>query len=637
MDYPRELKLSPEREEALKLYLDQELITHTAERGNWVDDLKRWQADYWATPSQKEATFPFKGAANVVIPLSAIAVEATHARSMTQLFALEQFNSVRMSDPRYPDGTEYDLEKAINWELLKGCDIYKFADSTLLENRKLGSCVGKVSYEKIIKTAVREVDGKEVDFDIVTKQGPQTNSIPVANFLMPFTASDPQSAPWVGEEHLCNPYQLQEYIDSGYFRKDVYDKLNGYFGNGQQLSSTPYTQFVRDIQNQNPIQWPREIGWTEIWLCFDIDGYEQMDNMGGQNTLMFYPGKKREIVVHYHRPSRTFFSIRYNWFSDLHRPYRIGRYQTMENRWAGIGIGKMNEQFQEIVTVGERQRIDNATLANMRMFKAKQGSGIGPQEPLFPGKIFLVDDMDDFAAIEGGSEVFPSSYNNSQQNIVFSQQRTSVNELTLGMPQVGTPGTATGDLTRVQESNRKFDYFIKNEKRFLQEISMDVLCVQSQFGFRDARIFDTLTNGQVVKQILQSDPNDLRAELIFELFIVGQNNNELVERANWTQYAQMLTQYYTQMVQLAQMTQNPQLIALVMGYGMKAGTEAMRQISEGYNIRGVERLLLPQSLIQTLMGVSNGSQNVQNGGAGNRPPQSVGQGEGVGNSLALVR
>jgi hypothetical protein len=274
----------------------------------------------------------------------------------------------------------------------------------------------------------------------------------------------------------------------------------------------------------------------------------------------------------------------------------------------------------------------------MRMFKAKQGSGIGPNEPMFPGKIWFLDEMEDFEALEGGSEVYPSSYNDEQSLIVYSQQRTGVNELTLGMPQSGTPGTATGDMTRVQEYTRKFDYTFKNSKRFIKAIVIDLLCNQSQFGFRDRRYFDTLgPNGQIIEAMLKMDPTDIRSELFFTVDIVGQDKNNLVERNNWTQYAGMLTQYYTQMFQMAQMTQNPQLISVIMGYAMAAGTEAMKQISEGFNIRGIERVLLPQQLIQILMGLGkqgglSGPPQLQSGGQGDNSSPTTSQGTGMGSS-----
>jgi hypothetical protein len=99
MPYPREIYLDEYTEERLRSYLDEELTNHYGERGNYIDDLLRAQASYWAEPDRAEVLFPFRGASNIVIPLNAIAVEAIHARTMTTLFGIPQFVSVKATDP----------------------------------------------------------------------------------------------------------------------------------------------------------------------------------------------------------------------------------------------------------------------------------------------------------------------------------------------------------------------------------------------------------------------------------------------------------------------------------------------------------------------------------------------------------
>lgn len=585
MDYPRELNLSEDIKQALISYLNTEIQNHEAERSPWVSDLKQWQEDYWAEAKKNTNDFPFKGASNLTIPLTAIAVEAIHARTMTKMFGLPQFTSIQALPPF--DVATGAIEKSIDHILLKDVDIYAFADSTLLENKKLGSCVGKVGYEKIVKKAVRIEGDSEREFLVVTKQGAVADPVPLARFLMPLTCTDPQMAPWCGEEHQENPYRIKILTDSGFFKKEVWDDLQQWIGSSQQGSSAEYTDKVRELQSQQPIQWPSEISWHEIWLSFDVDG----------------DGREEEIVVHYHKPSQTIWSVRYNWWHDLRRPYRTGKYLSMEHRWAGIGIAKQNEQFQREVTIQHRQRIDNATLANIRMFKIKNGIGYGPGEPIFPGKIWLVDDMEDIGDVQLG-EIYPSAYNNEQQAVLYSQQRTGVNEATLGMPSSGTPDTATGVAAKAQESQHKFDYTYGNEKRFLTEICMDVLCATAQFGMKDARVIDYLSgaNAPLVKQFLMSDPAMLRNQIILDFQLAGQKSNNMLDRNNFTQLAQTTQQYYTGMIQLAQMLGQPQLMQVIAQKGMIAATEAFKQILESFDVRSVDRWIIQELLNSPIMG-----------------------------------
>lgn len=608
MDYPREIYLDQDTEQKLMSYLDQEILNNQAERASFVQELAAWQTDYFAKPTTEVKTFPFVGAANIVIPLSAISVESIHAKTMTTLFALDQFASIKTPD-QFGD-IDNELTQFTDHTLLKDVNMYDFCNNTLLESLKFGACVGKSGYERIIKRAVKQVGDEEHEFDIITSQGPTAEPVPLANFLMPYSAMDPQKSPWVGEEHLQPAYQVKVLSESGFFRKDTYENLLNWILQNQQttLGSAPYTIQLENLQNQTPV-YPKSIGWYEIWMAWDVDG----------------SGKSKEIVVHYHRLARKIMSCRYNWREDLSRPYRIGPYFPVENRWLGLGACKMNEQFQREITVQHRQRLDNATLANMRMIKINKLAGYGAGEPVFPGKIWLVDSKDDIDTMQMG-EIYPSSYNNETATLQYQQQRLGVNELNLGMPSVGTPGTASSDMSRLQEGSRKFDFQFKNQKTFVQQISKDVMLMGAQFGWRDNQIFDYIPNGQLVQAFFKQPISLLRNEIVFQLSLAGQNQNKLLDRAAWTQLAGIFQQYYTGMFQLAQMSGQPQVAQALVPYAMSAGTEAMKKILESFDINNIDRLLLTRLILQ----------NVQNPGPAlpSGDPQSQGaiQGQPIPNN-----
>lgn len=93
--WPRMLELSDEVKTRLTLFLDHEISLAYQERDLLVLDWIQWQKDYWAKPAQKVKNFPFRRAANIVIPMTAIAVEAIYARLLTTLFSAKPFFSIR--------------------------------------------------------------------------------------------------------------------------------------------------------------------------------------------------------------------------------------------------------------------------------------------------------------------------------------------------------------------------------------------------------------------------------------------------------------------------------------------------------------------------------------------------------------
>jgi hypothetical protein len=582
-DYPRQLNLDDETKERLRSYLDEELLNHDAERSVFIDELIAWQEDYWAKPSEEEVTFPYKGAANLIIPLTAIAVEAVHARTMTTLFALEQFVSVKAMSDEFSEVAQ-PFEQFLDHELIHSMNIRERINDPLLELEKFGTGVGKSGYEKIIRTAVRtNALGEDEEFKVVTKQGATIDGVSLSRFLLPFYARTAQDAPWCGEQHSQTPYYVRGLAEAGMFYKDTLEKLEPWL-NATANQDSPFSErkFERnqeELENRKPV-WPKRLDWVEIWLAFDVDN----------------SGVEKEIVVHYHRESHTFMSIRYNWHNDLHRPYRKGNYIPVEYRWTGVGICKQNEHFQAEVTAQHRQRLDNATLANVRMIKIHKLAGFGPKEPLFPGKMWFVDNMEDIETLQLG-EIYPSAYNNEQATLQYSYQRTGVNEVTLGMPQVGTPGTATSDLARIQEGNKKFDYTYGNAKRLVAELVLDAACNIQQFGPKNLSYYTFNRDAEKIRQTLTLPPDLLRDCIILDINAAGQRDNKLVDRQNWQLVSQMITQYYTGMIQLAA-TVDPNLVALISQNGLTAGTEAMKQILQSFDIRNVDRITIEALLRQ---------------------------------------
>lgn len=607
MAYPPQIYLDKDTEERLVSYIEEELTNHYSERSGWVNDLMRWQGEYWADPVTEKATYPFDGASTIVIPLTAIAVEAIHARTMTTLFGQSQFITAKAINPQWSNVAK-PLERYLDKELVQNAKIYTPLNDAILECEKFGTGIGKVGYERIEKMAVREVNGIEQEFPVVVKNGCAVDAVANGRFLMPFYAQDPQMSPWVGEEHSHSPYQVKLLQDSGMFRENVMENLGAWVNQaatGYNNNSGDFERGQEELENKSPV-WPKRLDYVELWMGWDVNESK----------------REREIVVHYHRPSRTFLSIRNNWYGDLRRPYRKAVYFPVEHRWNGIGICKQNEQFMVEITAQHRQRLDNGTLSNMRMIVVSKLSGYGPDEPIFPGKMWFVDDTKHIQTLQLG-EIYPSAYGNENATLIYSQQRTGVNEVTLGMPQVGTPGTATSDLARIQEGQKKYDFSYRNIKNFTNEIVIDAACCIQQFGPKSVEFFDNAEGGDLVRQYFEMPEKLIREGLLIEVATAGQQQNKIIDRQNWMQVSQLLTGYYTNIIQLAQGSGDQQMLMMIVQQAMVAATEAARQMLESFDIRNIDRLIVKQ--------LEMAAQNPNQGGAPNvaaspQLPQSNGVG-----------
>jgi hypothetical protein len=349
---------------------------------------------------------------------------------------------------------------------------------------------------------------------------------------------------------------------------DAYEKLNGYYI-GVSITNNKVEAEVQELTNTVPV-YPSEIELTRVLLDFDVDGN----------------GEESAIEVIFHENSRQILSLTYSEGRD----YEKGVYMPMEYRWYGYGIAKQNNQFQEEVTAQHRQRLDNATIANMAMFKVKKtASWIKDDEPIFPGKKWFVEDMDDIQPMFIG-DVKASAYNNENQVVIYSQQRTGVNELTLGMPNIGTPGTASDSLARVQESNRKFDYTYNNKKDFLNRVLWRAAQSIIKYGPADRQVFSILPQGAEVQIYLQ-DIERLKNKMFFNVQLAGAKNNKVLDRNTYTQLAGMQTQYWTQVMGLAQQLQDPNLVQEMAKAALRAADQINLEILRAFDVPNPEKLI----------------------------------------------
>ena len=578
-NWPRMLKLSDEREQVLINWMSPELEACWQEKEPIVDDWKNWQKQYWAQPDSKVKNFPFRRAANVVIPITAIAVEAVHARLMNTIFSVEPFWSIRPRSMRWVDAAK-PIEEWLQSEVenVNSLDVWNFSSESLMELCKLGTAVGKSGYEKIVKKSLRPApDGDDDPFYTIVRNGATLEYVPCANFLIRAGENDPQLAAWVGEEHAFSWGQLKGMSQSGRMIPEAIEAIRAWDAQNESRSGTAkdYEDQQEDLDKHEPI-WHDKFRVQEIWASFDVDGVD---------------GEDEEIVFDYHHASRTILSVRHNWYSDLHRPYRTVPYVKVEGRLWGIGIGKQNEQFQEMLTTVHRQRLDNATLANMRMLAVKKQSGIAPDEPIFPGKIWFLDDPSRDVQVLQMSEVYNSAFNNEASLQLYSDKRTGVNETILGIQPQGTPGTATGDLARIAEGNKRFDLVLRNIRRWLGLLGQDVLSNFQQFGDRQRHWLVKEEEGKWVEQLLTMPQELVRAGAVVELSATSSITNLQVEQQQWLSLFQVISNYYAQIIQLSQLFGDPKILAEVAQRAVMATDEAMERLLSTFNTPQAEKLL----------------------------------------------
>ena len=583
--WPRMLKLDEDTETRLVQYLDNEISLMWSERSLVTQDWIQWQKDYWAKPSSTVKNFPFRRAANIVIPMTAIAVEAVYARLMTTLFSVKPFFSIR---PRTRDWVK-ESPQVESWlqtevEDPNSLDVPQFARESLLELIKLGTGVGKSGYERDLrKVNIDHPDGGSTAKWITRRDGATLDYVPLANFLMRFHEKEPQTSTMVGEEHRDITWaQMKRMALSGRMDPDGVEKVKLWFTQMGDIESqgTEYDQARREDENAEP-DWKETFSFTEMWLSFDVDG----------------DGVDEEIVVDFHRESMSVLSIRYNWYSDAHRPYRIGVYIPVEGRWTGIGVGKQLEQFQALITTVHRQRLDAGTLANMGQLALKKTSGYGADESIWPGKLWFVDNpATDIREFSLSNTQHFAQLSNEDAARQYADKRSGANELILGTPKAGTPATATTDMMKLQEGNKKFDMVLKNVRRWYSLLGSDVLANFQQFGTRERSWMVRGEDGVYVEKFLTMPQGDIRRGAFVDLSVTDSITNKDVEAQKWMQVFSVLTAHYDKVLeragQVAGLLQDPEIFLMFAQMALSASNEAIRRFLGAMAVPDIDSFLI---------------------------------------------
>lgn len=584
--WPRLLKLDNDTEARLVEFLDFEVSLMWSERSLLVEDWIQWQKDYWAKPSTAVKNFPFRRSANVVIPMTAIAVEAVFARILTTIFSVKPFYSIR---PRIPEWIEAapNVESWLQTEIEdpSSLDMDGFARESLLELIKLGTGVGKSGYERDIrKVNIDHPNGGTIPRWITRRDGATLDYVPLANFLMRLHEKDPQTAALVGEEHSDITWvQAKRHVLSGRWSGKALEIVKSYLGNERyntESTGKKLDDIRRNVENAEP-GWSDTLSFIEMWLSFDVDG----------------DGVDEEIVVDFHKPSRTILAARYNWYADAHRPYRVGVYIPVEGRWAGIGVGKQLEQFQVLITTVHRQRLDAGTLANIGQIALQRNSGYGADEKIWPGKIWFLDKpKEDIVPIQFSNTQHFAQISNEDNARQYADKRSGANELILGTPTVGTPPTATSDLTKLAEGNRKFDMVLKNVRRWYSLLGLDLLANYQQFGSRGRSWLVRGEGGQYVERFLEMPQADVRRGAFIELTVTDSITNKDVEQQKWLGLFQVLTAHYDKVLeragQVAGLLKDPSIFIMFAEMNLKASNTAMRRLLGAASVPDIDEFLL---------------------------------------------
>lgn len=558
-------------------YLREEITRALNERRPLEDQWMRWLRMYKAIPEREVKEFPFYGAANLVLPVIATDVDTIFSRLMGILFTPESLWSCK---PLREDALFYAprVQEFLRWAQNNELDAYNSTADWIKELAKLGTGVLKQRYRRKMEEvySFRETSEGTIaqHSQIMTKDSPVQQHVSLWDFLVPAgTTNELQDAAWCAERITLTWAQLQERVAQGIYQSS--DRLASWHARDR---GSWVKQELERMDRFSPSLADRFEIW-ECWTKFDIRGN----------------GRPVSIVCTIHLPTMTYLRIDYNPFFHQEYPYSVARYLREEKRFYGIGLAEMGESFQEEGSTMHNQRLDSHTIANSTMMKGKKGIGIKEDEPIFPGRWFMVDNMDDVQALSMGRN-YDSSISDEQATMSYRIARTGVNDYVTGAASsaVGYAAAYTNQMQE-QRAGERFQQTLREIREALNDSGRRLVELYQQFN-QGGKIYTVLgpKDGDVVTKFLQFPLELIRYSVGIEVTATNTSLNKDMEVRTNTMLMQMVTQFYMQLMQGMQIIVNPQIPPpmQMLAYQMvTGGVTLMRRLLDSYDVQDIDAII----------------------------------------------
>jgi hypothetical protein len=243
------------------------------------------------------------------------------------------------------------------------------------------------------------------------------------------------------------------------------------------------------------------------------------------------------------------------------------------------------------------QRIDNGTIRNSVLFKGRRGSGVKADEPIWPGRVILVDNpQEDLIPMPMGYEA-QSTLQEEEMLINYYRGRTGISDYQRGGS--GTPAisysTATTTVQMLQQGRLRLDQTLREIQSALAETGQRVVELYQQFsqGQKPYLVMGD-KDGQTVEQILQFPLDTIRLGVAIKVTATNaQLNKETRIRTDQIIFG-LVTQFYQQLFQGMAIVVNPQYpppLRVLAAQMVQGGIILARRILDAYGQQDLDRII----------------------------------------------
>lgn len=568
---------------ALDKFVDSNL---TALKNSFQDlhenKVPEWRRLYKGIPKEEKRSFPWPNASNVVIQLIGENVDTLKARILGSIYEiLPLWTAALVGEwPAEAKGEEQRkaVEQFMNLMAMEPgeLDLYRVESLAVNDMIQYGTVVVKnpweTDVEQLVVSPLSTGRGAPNTTPFVKYDGPRPEKLAIEDWAATPTSTTIEKAPFKYHRYTLTKQKIQEKIYNGAFKREAGEKVL----KSPDRSGVSTTEEKR-LRDQNIQIAPSDVSQWDFYECW---------------FHYWHNDKKYMIIYTYHLGSKTKMRAIFNFYPDNEEPFELGRLGYTDDGLMGYGFAEMLKYYQEEVTTGHNQRVDNRTLMNTSIALIGKNSKLDAGFSLYPMATLPIS-PEEFEVQQLGSQA-PSSVEEEMMTIGLAKARAGVDDPTGGSgsgvtnPKKGGY-SAMGTFAIMQQGNRRVNINVTDFRYLHLKLGRKTLKQYAEFGIGKRQDILGL-QAKILLQALQSIKN---GKLSLPIRAATAAVNQEVEKQNGMLFTQVMQRHQGMIAQLAQGIENPQMPEVMKDYligVIEANGQLMSKLLLSFGFDDIARL-----------------------------------------------
>src|SRR6266404_1834292 len=415
--------------------------------------LPKWRQLYLGTPAEQTRNFPFPNAANTVVQVIGETVDTMTARVMGLIWAthpawaFKSYAAAKSAKERKEiEAKRRTLEEFMEVMGIEPTELnLQFTEALwFTDAAKFGTAFVKIGVEKQVESVVVVYDEAKSKkrikgVDEVIHSGPTVSKLRHEDVMADARAQKLEDADFVIVRHSLSRAKLLDRKFRGIYDEKMVDEIEK-----SPDRSTPRPAEAQELNDQGVHQsaYPETTAEWDIYECY---------------FPWWHNGRKYRLIYSYHNKTKKVLRKVFNFLPKNELPVKRAKLGYRTDGLYGHGYGELLENYQEELSTVHNQRLDNATVANIRALRISPSArALDANVELYPAAL-IVAEKDQIESIQVG-DVYQSTFQNEQMTLELVARRAGITPAVSGQ---GTGGmqkkpqvySSQGTLAVMQENN----------------------------------------------------------------------------------------------------------------------------------------------------------------------------------------